>query len=257
MLSLISISSFACHLDNVGICGNKAYFTTKNFNPNSIYQFRFFGDTTVIFEFTTNGDVEDSLLTVKIPDGETDVKIQFRNMYTNVSDSYSPWGGNYNEEGAFIELIDEDNSACKLLPVTVSNVQVQKLNNGDINVSFKAGDETDVKEYRILASVDGNTWHTSVQPIPATGASSYTMHISLAAAGTAFAILLPFFGFFNNKKKNMLTYALFATIILVSCKKIADNTATNDVKTSYKFVKVEAISKSGVAPSFSSTTAIH
>ena len=66
MLPLISIATFACHIDPLGECSGSSYFITKLFNPNSQYVFTTaFGDTLLMFE--TGPVVIDSVIELAIP----------------------------------------------------------------------------------------------------------------------------------------------------------------------------------------------
>ncbi|MEO7048960.1 MAG: hypothetical protein ABI091_26895 [Ferruginibacter sp.] len=254
LLSLISITVSASWLDGRGICGNHAYFMA-HLVENNHFQFRLLSDTnTIVLEFDTEDNKTiDSLISIPIPEGMTDVKVQFRDKYNDATGHYNNWAGNQNVE-PYYEMIDTTNSACKLLPIAASNVGVLK-NGNTIDVSFKGGDETGTKEYQILASVNQNDWY-NIKTISATGKANYDAKINLGLSAGFLIFGIALYNEnkkkYSNKRKWVSFFLLAGMIVLFSCTKAKDTGTIQD----YKFIKVATISNTGAAPSFSETTPI-
>lgn len=217
VLSLSISAVFACHIDPIGECDDNSYFITKIFNPNSIYHFIVNGDTVEIF--TTGAIVTDSLFSLNVAAG------------TEVHMAYSYIGSNYIEYSSAISSTFTY-AGCGALPVRISNFYVKKKTNSVI-ISFNEGDESDIKEYNILASRDAVSWD-SIKTLPP-GAKSYRIPISLGVS----TLLLPFLVFFNRKKK-WFGLLLFALIVFISCKK---DTLVKSVP--YKFFQIQTVHTSG------------
>jgi hypothetical protein len=248
MLCLISSFTFACHFDHGGICGNKVYLHGF-FSPNSIFQFRLYGDSMVLLTFTTGNDTTeiDSTITIPIANGQTDVKVQFHNHYLSDS-SYNNWAGNYDVTG-YYEVIDSTNSACGILPVSFSNLMVQRKDNSNISVIFTAGDETGIKGYNIYGTADQKVTTQSkwvlLKSITASGQNTYIVLINITGAFTMFLFAAIFFmEKAKTGKKRWIQFLLFGVMIFViSCKRDIVSPKVDH----YKFIKVESVGANSVS----------
>ena len=241
ILPLISIACLACRNDPFGQCGNDAYFITRDFNPNSVYEYRIEGTTTTILTFTTNSKVTDSIFSLVANPG---AGIEFR--YKELSAvSFNTWAVN-------MYASTYKYAACGVLSVRLYNFYAQK-DNKITNVSFDAINESNVKLYVIKGSVDSKDWVILNQFTP-TGARRYNIPVSdngpmSADMGLLFGLMLAstllvlYVNAIKNKKY-LLIVPLLLTLCFYSCKK-----ATIDHKINYKFFQVDTIDQSNTTNS--------
>jgi hypothetical protein len=236
ILSIISISSFACRIDNLGLCGGKAYFITREFNPYSIFEFRVRGSIAVT-TITTGSVVTDSIFSIPAVAGDW---IEFRYKYLSDA-SFDDWD-------LYEALVPNYNYAnCGTLAVTLSNFNVQNK-NGQTIISFDDY-ASNVTQYNVKASTNSKDWVT-IKTIAPTGSKNYNIPISTStqAFGLLTLLLIPIVleDKFKNKKSSKRKWlsliAIAGMILFYSCKK--ENTDSVK-KESYKYFQIEVITTSG------------
>lgn len=240
ILLTISIGNlFACHLNKLGQCSDKAYFLTQVFNNGAIFQFREFGDTTVIMEYVTP-DVgsTDKIISFDLKGNETG-KFQFRWKYKDSTDAYyDDWGNNDN--GEFIESSTTD--YCSILPVKIYNIAGQESNN-KLTVSFSADNENDISYYNIKGSNDGQSFEI-IKKVTPNSTHNYISVIDLGIS-SLFIPFLALIGFEDRKlrefknRKVLSAMIIFLCVFLYACKK---DVSTRQVK-NYKQILIESVSK--------------
>lgn len=244
LISLISLSSFACEIDSSGRCGDVAFFKTKNFDVNSIFQIRVqTGDTTYEFEHLTGWVDTDTLFSVKLY-GNTPAEVQFRYRSLDSTDaSYNPWGTLSNPGNWVVSSI---NNTCGLLPVTFESFNMQRIDQANIKFQFKSN--IYAIYYRMLVSEDAKNWKELTKIAP-NNSGEYSGKLSLVTGALSFGLLLlSFCGFQEDQRKpnqrRSKIILIIALFFFVACKKEIQQKQPN-----YKYGKIEAITGAGVISS--------
>lgn len=210
----------ACHIEPLGQCGDKQFFTTKDFEPYGTYLIRYKSDT--LLSFTTGATAKDSVFSIPLLPNQ---QVYLKYTHSRIAPDSVGW----NSQPVSLETQYE---LCNVLPITINNISALKSQNS-ISVSFNAENESNIKYYEIQASVDFINFQT-VKTIAATGSKNYQTEISLLA----FAFLFPLL--FVRKKKHFFI-VLIATVTLYACKK--ENVVQSAPE--YKAVKIVSVSVNG------------
>ena len=234
---LISNLTFACHVPADGWCGGQAHFSTGAFANGATYEFRYFGDTTIIFTYVAplTGSADTSFMLPQ-PNQNTPIEIQFREL---LNGTWSKWWGNKDTPNDRVVSSTNLLPGCSTLAVKFSDVSGNK-NGNDYTIQFKNSDESIVSYYDVMMSEDGQHFD-KVDTVQATGQHDY--RIKIAGGAVAIAFVLPFLGFIsNNKKYRVLFYivGLALSVFIFSCQK---DLLRSEVKKNYKAFRIDAVTK--------------
>jgi hypothetical protein len=244
---LLSITTFAHHINSTGWCSGHANFTTVNFANNALVQVRLYPSDSIVLQYTTpatgNADVS---FTLDQPYKDSSIQIQFRYELLD-SLGFFDWRGN---DSNYITSSTSQLTGCLTMELQFTDFTAKKSGN-NLNISFTNQDESNVSRYEVLMSSnpnDSTKWVTAKTIIP-DGSHTYSFSLPLsykiaAGAGTV-AFFLPFMIGFKKRKKyvNIIALVLFFSIAFWSCKKEAvENTAN------YNTAKIKVIFKDGSSP---------
>lgn len=219
-LALICAQAMAWHLDPLGQCGNRSYYITRQFDPNSIYQIRVENSTDTI-TITTGAVVHDSIISLICNIGDFPY-MRYRNI-DNVN--FSIWNSQ-------AQAVDYNYANCGTLAININSLSVR--NN---IISFKAEDESQVTQYNVLGTKDGVNYGV-LQSFSPTGKGSYSIPIF---GGVAFGSIFLLALFSTKKNKWLLGLSIVLTLAFFSCKKESNS----DQSKGYIAYKIQAVLKSG------------
>lgn len=222
LLSLIlaTITTFPCHIKEMGGCDGIQYFTTKDLHSNSEYVLISEGDT--IMSFRTGSTVTpDSLISVAIEPNK-DVHLVYR--YLNSNDWTESW---------YVSKTSDKQFGCNVLPVRFSSVKTNKLKN-DNYVTFTVEEEQGISLYNVKASSDGIHFNTIATVAPVGKGTYRTKLPSLSAL-----LILPLILFVRSRKQ--LFALIIVCVIAFSCQKALQNPSEK----TYKFLQIEAVYDDG------------
>lgn len=169
MSVLVTLTSFAHHLDDKGWCSNlsgRAFFVTVQFsnNLNVEVQYKPYGangntpwQLGTAFTTPASGSTA-TIFNLPQPVQSQPIRVRFR--YKSVSSSnWSEWSSSQ-QSGTYLYV------GCGTLPVKFNSFEVQKLSKDEAMVSFEVGEATDVKQYEVKISTDSKTWRTAAIIFP-------------------------------------------------------------------------------------------
>lgn len=222
----------ACHLDTLGWCSGKAYYITKQFNNNGIFEFRMHNTTSLLFTYITKPTgLTDTIISVDQSSQASTVIVEFRWKMVGSNDStFSDWLRYRSGTNQY--------AGCSFLATTFTYVNAQRDNN-KLNVSFNNENEEGVSSYNVQLSIDGVRWD-NVKNINATGAHTYSYSFTLIAkAVLLFPLLLISF---KRRTSVMILGLVILAILPFACKKAS---IVNTTDKEYKYVRIEAITQDG------------
>ena len=235
ILTLISIQLYACHIEPLRQCGDSAYFITKVFNPNSLYEFRITGTSEIILSFTTGDNVNDSIIALNVPVG-TGIELQYK-WIKNEWWTTTWMDPVYAASGIY--------AGCGALPVRISNFYAQKKDN-NTTLSFQVEEEAGIDHYDIIASINGDKYKLIAQ-IKADGSKRYIIPISPVGSDFAISALLSLLILAKDKrkrftwKKAITLLPLFLVMTFVACERINPQPYHQQ----YNYFKVQAVTHEG------------
>ncbi len=240
-IMLFALTTFACHNDTLGWCNGEAHIITRLYNNHSIFQFRYYGTTDVIFTYHTKaaGNTDSELVFPQAIQFYP-IRLQFRYADdSSLSAPFTEWGGDYGVPGTYIQSATHQLKNCSsvLLATNFSEFKAQR-NVNEVSVFFRNEDESNVIRYEIKMSSDLRNW-SILKKLKPNGQHSYSTSIELTMVG----FILPFLLF--NRKRKLLSFLLILSVLFYACKKESVSAGNN-----YKYARVDAITNTGTESSY-------